>query len=79
MNGLHPDDARVLATLFRDIADSGDTVLMADHNMESAAGADWLVDLGPAAGPDGGQVVAMGPPRQITEGVTAKILTERFT
>ncbi|WP_027020957.1 ATP-binding cassette domain-containing protein [Corynebacterium sputi] len=74
LNGLHPDDARVLSRMFRDM---GDTVLMADHNMESAAGADWLIDMGPAAGPDGGQVVAMGTPREVAEaghGVTAQIL-----
>ncbi|SJM55730.1 ATP-binding cassette domain-containing protein [Gulosibacter sp. 10] len=81
MNGLHPSDARVLGGLFQQIVDEGNTVLMADHNMEIAAGSDWLIDLGPGAGPRGGHVVAAGPPREVAaarSGVTGSILAERF-
>ncbi|RBP66956.1 excinuclease ABC subunit A [Brevibacterium sanguinis] len=80
-NGLHPSDARVLGELFRQIVDEGDTILMADHNMEIAAGADWLIDLGPGAGPEGGGVVAAGRPKDVARsgaGATARVLTERF-
>lgn len=80
-NGLHPSDARVLGELFRQIVDEGGTVLMADHNMELAAGSDWLIDLGPGAGPDGGRVEAQGTPREVAtagNGLTAKVLAERF-
>lgn len=80
-NGLHPTDARVLAGLFRQIIADGDTILMADHNMEIAAGSDWLIDLGPGAGPDGGRIEAVGRPREVTAagaGVTAGVLAKRF-
>ncbi|WP_110587978.1 AAA family ATPase [Microbacterium suaedae] len=80
-NGLHPTDARVLGALFRQIVDEGDTILMADHNMELAAASDWLIDLGPGAGPDGGRIVAEGRPRDVAaagEGATARVLAERF-
>ncbi|WP_156761469.1 ATP-binding cassette domain-containing protein [Microbacterium karelineae] len=80
-NGLHPTDARVLGALFRQIVDEGDTILMADHNMELAAASDWLIDLGPGAGPDGGRVVAEGHPREIAAagiGATSRVLAARF-
>jgi excinuclease ABC subunit A len=41
---------------------AGHTVLLIEHNLDVIKTADWVVDLGPGAGPDGGQVVAMGPP-----------------
>ena len=80
-NGLHPSDARTLGQLFRQIVDEGDTILIADHNMELAAGSDWLIDMGPGPGPDGGQIVAEGPPRQVAAarvGATAEVLSARF-
>ena len=80
-NGLHPSDARVLGHLFRQIVDEGDTILIADHNMELAAGSDWLIDIGPGPGPDGGLIVAAGPPLQVAAagvGATAEVLSARF-
>ncbi|AZT94222.1 ATP-binding cassette domain-containing protein [Brevibacterium aurantiacum] len=80
-NGLHPSDARVLGQLFRQIVDEGDTILIADHNMELAAGSDWLIDMGPGPGPDGGQIVAAGTPLQVATagvGATAEVLSARF-
>lgn len=80
-NGLHPSDARVLGQLFRQIVDEGDTILIADHNMELAAGSDRLIDMGPGPGPDGGQIVAEGPPRDVAAagvGATAEVLSARF-
>ena len=80
-NGLHPSDARVLGELFRQIVDEGDTILIADHNMELAAGSDWLIDMGPGPGPDGGRIVAEGPPREVATagvGATSKVLSVRF-
>ena len=61
-NGLHPSDARVLGSLFRQIVDDGGTILMADHNMEAAAASDWLIDLGPGAGQDGAHPAGQGDP-----------------
>ncbi|HEX5810343.1 MAG TPA: excinuclease ABC subunit UvrA, partial [Anaerolineales bacterium] len=63
--GLHPrDNARLLATL-KGLRDLGNTVLVVEHDDETIREADWVVDLGPAAGEHGGQVVAEGTPKQI--------------
>ncbi|MGB8981668.1 MAG: excinuclease ABC subunit UvrA, partial [Anaerolineales bacterium] len=63
--GLHPrDNARLLATL-KGLRDLGNTVLVVEHDDETIREADWVVDLGPAAGEHGGRVVAEGTPKQI--------------
>ena len=61
--GLHQrDNARLLATL-RELSDLGNTLLVVEHDEETLRQADWLCDLGPGAGLEGGQVVANGPPK----------------
>jgi excinuclease ABC subunit A len=63
--GLHPrDNARLLETL-KGLRDLGNTVLVVEHDDETIREADWVVDLGPAAGEHGGQVIAEGTPKQI--------------
>jgi excinuclease ABC subunit A len=63
--GLHPrDNARLLKTL-KGLRDLGNTVLVVEHDDETIREADWIVDLGPAAGEHGGQVIAEGTPKQI--------------
>ncbi len=63
--GLHPrDNARLLDTL-KGLRDLGNTVLVVEHDDETIREADWVVDLGPAAGEHGGQVIAEGTPKQI--------------
>jgi excinuclease ABC subunit A len=63
--GLHPrDNARLLDTL-KGLRDLGNTVLVVEHDDETIREADWVVDLGPAAGEHGGRVVAEGTPKQI--------------
>ncbi len=63
--GLHPrDNDRLLETL-RGLRDLGNTVLVVEHDDETIRTADWIIDLGPAAGEHGGQVVAEGTPAQI--------------
>ncbi len=63
--GLHPrDNARLLRTL-KSMRDLGNTVLVVEHDEETILAADWLLDLGPAAGEHGGEVVAAGPPENI--------------
>ncbi len=63
--GLHPrDNARLLATL-KGLRDLGNTVLVVEHDDETIREADWIVDLGPAAGEHGGHIVAEGTPEQI--------------
>ena len=63
--GLHPrDNDRLLETL-RGLRDLGNTVLVVEHDDETIRTADWIIDLGPAAGAHGGQVMAEGTPEQI--------------
>lgn len=63
--GLHPrDNARLLETL-KGLRDLGNTVLVVEHDEETIHEADWVIDLGPAAGEHGGQVIAEGTPKQI--------------
>jgi excinuclease ABC subunit A len=63
--GLHPrDNARLLQTL-KGLRDLGNTVLVVEHDNETIREADWIVDLGPAAGEHGGRVIAEGTPKQI--------------
>lgn len=63
--GLHPrDNARLLDTL-KGLRDLGNTVLVVEHDDETIRAADWIVDLGPAAGEHGGRVIAEGTPKQI--------------
>ena len=63
--GLHMDDIRKLLRVLGDLADAGHTVVLIEHNLDVIKTADWIVDLGPGAGPDGGRVVAMGRPEEV--------------
>jgi len=63
--GLHPrDNSRLLDTL-KGLRDLGNTVLVVEHDDETIREADWIIDLGPAAGEHGGEVIAKGTPKQI--------------
>lgn len=63
--GLHPrDNDRLLATL-KGLRDLGNTVLVVEHDDETIRSADWVIDLGPAAGAHGGEIVAQGTPQEI--------------
>jgi len=63
--GLHPrDNARLLETL-KGLRDLGNTVLVVEHDDETIREADWVIDLGPAAGEHGGEIIAEGTPAQI--------------
>ncbi|GMU65592.1 MAG: UvrABC system protein A [Acidobacteriota bacterium] len=65
--GLHPRDNEKLLALLADLAARGNTVLVVEHDRTIIEGADWLIDLGPAAGERGGEVVAEGPPSEVLE------------
>ncbi len=63
--GLHFDDVAMLLRLFQRLVDRGHSIVVIEHNLEVIKCADWIVDLGPEAGDDGGEVVAVGTPEQV--------------
>jgi excinuclease ABC subunit A len=63
--GLHPSDVDKLITQLDGLVDSGNTVIVVEHEMQVIACSDWVIDIGPGAGDEGGRVVAAGPPREI--------------
>ncbi len=65
--GLHFEDIGKLLTALQRLVDSGNTVLVIEHNMDVVKTADWIIDLGPEGGDRGGQVVAAGPPEKIAQ------------
>ncbi|MGC8829196.1 MAG: excinuclease ABC subunit UvrA [Verrucomicrobiia bacterium] len=58
--GLHFDDIRTLLNVFYELVDNGHSVVVIEHNLEVVKCADWIIDLGPEAGDDGGRVVVCG-------------------
>ena len=65
--GLHFDDVNKLLTILHRLVDDGNTVVVVEHNLEVVNSADYLIDLGPEGGVEGGTIVAVGTPEQITE------------
>jgi len=65
--GLHLDDVRVLISVLDRLVDAGHTVLVIEHHMDVVKRADWVIDMGPEAGNDGGLVVAQGTPEEVAE------------
>jgi excinuclease ABC subunit A len=63
--GLHFDDVRVLLKVFQRLVDAGHSVVVIEHNLDVIKSADWVIDLGPGAGDEGGKVVAQGTPEEI--------------
>lgn len=74
--GLHFDDVRKLVELIQELADSGNTLLVIEHNMEVVKSADHVIDLGPDGGSGGGYIVATGTPEQVAK--VAKSETGKF-
>ena len=66
--GLHFHDIRQLLLVLHRLADTGNTVLVIEHNLEVIKTADWIIDLGPEGGDQGGSVVASGTPEEVAEG-----------
>jgi excinuclease ABC subunit A len=76
--GLHMADVEKLIRVLRRLVEAGHTVVVIEHNLDVIAEADWVVDLGPEGGDDGGRIVAQGPPETVARvkkgSYTAKIL-----
>jgi len=65
--GLHFHDIRKLLDAMNALVENGHTVLIVEHNMEVIKSADWVIDLGPGGGKDGGQLVGQGTPEELSE------------
>ncbi len=63
--GLHPSDVEKLLKQLDGLVDSGNTVVVVEHEMRVVAGSDWVIDIGPGAGDQGGKVVVAGPPNLV--------------
>ena len=77
--GLHVDDVRKLLDVVHRLADLGNTVVIIEHNLEVIKTADWILDLGPEAGREGGELVVEGTPEEVAKckrGYTSKFLKE---
>jgi len=65
--GLHPEDVRKLLSVLHRLVDAGNTVVVIEHNLDVVKTADWIIDLGPEGGEDGGRVIATGSPEDVAE------------
>jgi excinuclease ABC subunit A len=68
--GQHLEDVSRLSDVLRRLADAGHTVVAVEHHPHLLAACDWLIELGPGGGPDGGRVIAAGTPRALAAGDT---------
>ncbi len=65
--GLHVHDIELLLKVLKRLRDNGNSVVVIEHNMEVIKSSDWVIDLGPEGGHEGGQIIAKGSPEQITK------------
>jgi len=77
--GLHFEDVRKLLQVLQRLVDGGNSVVVIEHNLDVVKSADWIIDLGPEGGDEGGRIVAEGPPETVantSESYTGKFLRE---
>lgn len=70
--GLHPSDVEKLIGQLNFLVDAGNTVITVEHDMHVVASSDWVIDLGPGAGKDGGKIIAEGAPAEVAKNKQSK-------
>lgn len=70
--GLHPSDVERLVKQLNGLVDAGNTVIVIEHDMRVVAGSDWVIDIGPGAGDEGGKIIAAGTPLEIAKNRQSK-------
>lgn len=79
--GLHFQDVRMLVNVIQQLVDKGNTVMVIEHNLDLIKAADWVIDLGPEGGKNGGKIIAQGTPKQVAkkeESHTGRFLKQEF-
>lgn len=65
--GLHPLDVRTLLSVFRALVDHGATLIVIEHDLDVIRNADYIIDMGPGGGEEGGRIIACGSPEEIAD------------
>lgn len=79
--GLHFEDVNILLEVIQRLVDKGNSVIIIEHNLDVIKVADYLIDMGPGGGKEGGRVVALGTPEEVAENrdsETGKFLAEEL-
>jgi excinuclease ABC subunit A len=70
--GLHPADVELLVEQLNGLVDAGNTVVLVEHDMGVVAAADWVIDMGPSGGDEGGRIVAAGTPADVARSTDSR-------
>jgi len=73
--GLHPTDVEKLLVQLDSLVEAGNTVVLVEHDMHVATSSDWIIDMGPGAGDEGGRIVAEGKPADVAESADSRTAT----
>ncbi|CAM3079456.1 excinuclease ABC subunit UvrA [Lactiplantibacillus plajomi] len=71
--GLHPDNVSGLLKIMRALVDQGNSLVVVDHNVDIIQAADWILEVGPGSGAEGGQLIAQGTPADVAANPASKI------
>ena len=77
--GLHPSDVGLLMAQLNGLVATGNTVIMVEHDMQVASNSDWIIDMGPGAGDEGGLIVAEGTPKEVAKSKDSRTAPFLFT
>lgn len=77
--GLHPSDVAMLMAQLNGLVATGNTVIMVEHDMQVASNSDWIIDMGPGAGDEGGLIVTEGTPKKVAKSTESRTAPFLFT